>query len=70
MIQNLRIALIKMFISSKQLFVWHLSRRIVRRESAGKEAAICMKKPTELDKIKLVPLTNGYPENVIKSFMA
>ena len=35
--------LIKMFISSK-LFVWHLSRRIVRMESAEKWAAIYRKK--------------------------
>ena len=39
------IALIKMFISSK-LFVWHLSRRIVRMESAEKWAAIYRKKPS------------------------
>ena len=32
--QYLRIALIKMFTSSK-LFVWHLSRRIVKMESAA-----------------------------------
>ena len=34
-----------MFISSK-LFVWHLSRRIVRIEGAGKWAAIYRKKPS------------------------
>ena len=44
-VQNLRIAFIKMFISSK-LFVWHLSRRIVRMESAEKWAAIYRKKPS------------------------
>ena len=37
--------LVKMFISLK-LFVWHLSRRIVRMESAGKWAAIYRKKPS------------------------
>ena len=44
-VQNFRIALIKMFVSSK-LFVWHLSRRIVRMESAGKWAAIYREKPS------------------------
>ena len=34
-----------MFISSK-LFVWHLSRRIIRMESAEKWAAIYRKKPS------------------------
>ena len=45
MVQNLRIALIKMFISLK-LIVWHLSRRIVRMESAERWAAIHRKKPS------------------------
>ena len=42
--QNLKIALIKMFVSSKEFFVWHLSRRIIRMESAGQRAAIYRKK--------------------------
>ena len=44
--QNLRIALIKMFMSSKQLFVWLLSRTMGRMESAGKQAATYRKKPS------------------------
>ena len=44
-VHNLRIAVIRMLTSSR-LFVWHLSRRIVRMESIGKGAAIYWKNPS------------------------
>ena len=42
-VQNLRNALIKMFMSSKQRFVRYMSRRLLRMESARKEVAISRK---------------------------
>ena len=42
---ELSIALIKMFMFSK-LFVWHLSRRIVRLKRAGIGAASYRKEPS------------------------
>ena len=44
MVQKLRSALIKLFLSSKLLFVWHLTKRIKRMDRAGKGAGIHWKK--------------------------
>ena len=45
-VQNLITALLRMFSSSKELFVRYLPRRIDGMESAGKRAAINRKKPS------------------------
>ena len=45
-VQNLKINFIRMFMSSKQLFVCHLSKKIVRIGRAGKGALFIEKKPS------------------------